>query len=204
MTSPASSGATGGDSRADAALTFDYLVLGSGIAGLTFALKVAALGTVAVITKKDRADSNTNWAQGGIAGVLAPDDSFELHIEDTLIAGAGLCHRDAVEVLVREGPERILELVKYGAEFNKEKGTDGRETLALTREGGHSRRRIVFNDDLTGREVEKTLVEEINEHPSISVFEHHNAIDFAKSADDDSTVCGVYVLDNVEGEIINF
>jgi L-aspartate oxidase len=189
---------------ADAAFTFDYLVLGSGIAGLTFALKVAQLGTVAVITKKDRADSNTNWAQGGIAGVLSPDDSFDLHIEDTLIAGAGLCHRDAVEALVREGPERIRELMRYGAAFNTEIGPDGKEQLALTREGGHSRRRIVYNDDLTGREIEKTLVEEINEHPDIAVFEHHICIDFAKSPDDENAVCGVYVLDNVEQTITTF
>src|SRR4028119_454249 len=105
---------------ADAAgtLTFDFVVLGSGIAGLTFALNVADLGTVALVTKKDRTESNTNYAQGGIAGVMAPDDSFDLHVQDTLVAGAGLCHREAVEVLVREGPERIRDLIEFGTRFN--------------------------------------------------------------------------------------
>lgn len=182
------------------ARTFDFVVMGSGIAGLTFALDVASVGTVALITKKDRSDSNTNWAQGGIAGVMAPDDSFDLHIEDTLIAGAGLCHRDAVEVLVREGPTRIKELIDFGTGFSKEPDGD----LALTREGGHSRRRILFAADLTGREIERALVEQIHAHPSITVFEHHLAIDLAKSADDDTTVCGVYVLDTLGGEIETF
>lgn len=188
----------------DTCLTFDYLVLGSGIAGLTFALKAASLGTVAVITKKDRADSNTNWAQGGIAGVMAPDDSYELHIEDTLIAGAGLCHEDAVSVLVHEGPERIQELIEYGTKFNTEKGPDGKEVISLTREGGHSRRRIAFNADLTGREIERALVDQLNAHPDISVYEHHAGIDFAKTTDDENAVAGVYVLDTADGEIITF
>lgn len=186
------------------AQTFDFLVLGSGIAGLTFALKAAELGSVAIITKKDRRESNTNWAQGGIAGVLAPDDSFDLHIQDTLVAGAGLCHQDAVEVLVREGPDRIRELIDFGTQFDKEVTPDGREQLALTREGGHSRRRIVYNADLTGREVERALVQECNEHPNIAVFEHHAGIDFAKSPRDECEICGVYVLDTNDEEIITF
>ncbi|MGC4042522.1 MAG: L-aspartate oxidase [Armatimonas sp.] len=179
-------------------MEYDFVVLGSGIAGLTFALDVAAVGTVALITKKDRSDSNTNWAQGGIAGVMAPDDNFELHIEDTLIAGAGLCKREAVEVLVIEGPERIRELIDFGTNFTKEEGTN---EPALTREGGHSRRRILYAADLTGREIERALLSQIHKHPSITVFEHHFAIDFAKSADDDDTVCGVYALDTNSGEI---
>ena len=183
---------------------YDFIVLGSGIAGLTFALEVAELGTVAVVTKKDRAESNTNWAQGGIAGVMAPDDSFELHKQDTLIAGAGLCHVDAVELLVREGPSRIRDLVDFGVEFNKEPGPDGAPQISLTREGGHSRRRIAFNADLTGREIERALVAECAEHPSIQVFEHHIGIDLAKSPDDDSEVCGVYVLDTANGDIETF
>jgi L-aspartate oxidase len=183
---------------------FDFIVLGSGIAGLTFALDVAELGTVALVTKKDRTDSNTNWAQGGIAGVMAPDDSYELHIEDTLIAGAGLCHRDAVEVLVHEGPARIHDLIDFGVEFNQEAGTAGAPQLALTREGGHSRRRIAFNADLTGREIERALVAECALHPSIEVFEHHIGIDLAKSPDDDNEVCGVYVLDTANQNIETF
>jgi L-aspartate oxidase len=180
--------------------TFDFLVLGSGIAGLTFALDVAAAGSVALITKKDRRESNTNWAQGGIAGVMAPDDTFDLHIEDTLVAGAGLCHRDAVEVLVREGPDRIRELIDFGTNFTREADGD----LALTREGGHSRRRIAYSQDLTGREVERALVAQIHEHPSICVFEHHIGIDFAKSPSDSALICGVYVLDTAEGTIDTF
>jgi L-aspartate oxidase len=178
-------------------VTFDFVVLGSGIAGLTFALKVAAVGTVALVTKKDRSDSNTNWAQGGIAGVMAPDDSFDLHLKDTLIAGAGLCHEDAVRALVTEGPDRIRELIALGTKFNQEADGD----YALTQEGGHSRRRILFNNDLTGREIERALVASIEKHPSITVFEHHLAIDLAKSKDDDERVCGVYVLDTNDGEI---
>src|SRR5262245_44303866 len=96
----------------------DYLVIGSGLAGLTYALNVARRGSVAVLTKKTRSDANSSWAQGGIAGVLADDDSFELHKQDTLVAGAGLCHEDAVEVLVSEGPERIRDLIHLGANFD--------------------------------------------------------------------------------------
>ena len=182
---------------------FDFVVLGSGIAGLTFALDVADLGTVALVTKKDRTDSNTNWAQGGIAGVMAPDDSFDLHIEDTLIAGAGLCHRDAVEILVHEGPDRIRELIDFGTHFNTETDAAGREQIALTREGGHSRRRIAFNADLTGREIERALVAQCAAHPEITVFEHHIGIDLAKSPDE-AEVCGVYVLDTANNDIDTF
>jgi L-aspartate oxidase len=182
---------------------FDYVVLGSGIAGLTFALDVAAFGTVAVVTKKDRTDSNTNWAQGGIAGVMSPDDSFDLHIEDTLIAGAGLCDEKAVEVLVKEGPERIRELVDFGVNFTKEVGENGQEQVALTREGGHSRRRIAFHKDLTGREIERALVAQCAAHPEISVFEHHMGIDLAKSMDQ-TEVCGIYVLDTANNDISTF
>jgi len=183
---------------------FDFVVLGSGIAGLTFALDVADIGTVALVTKKDRAESNTNWAQGGIAGVMAPDDSFELHKQDTLIAGAGLCHEDAVDILVHEGPARIHDLIDFGTRFNTEIGPDGKEQLSLTREGGHSRRRIAYNADLTGREIERALVAQVSEHAEIAVFENHIGIDFAKSPEDDETVCGVYVLDSDAGEISTF
>ena len=134
---------------------YDYLVLGSGSAGLSFALRVSHYGKVALITKKERTDSNTNWAQGGIAGVMGPDDNVELHVKDTLISGAGLCDETAVRVLVTEGPESIRELIAFGAQFNQ----DDTGTLALGREGGHSRRRIIHTADLTGREVEHTLVE---------------------------------------------
>lgn len=183
---------------------FDFIVLGSGIAGLTFALEAAGMGTVAVVTKKDRAESNTNWAQGGIAGVMAPDDSFELHKQDTLIAGAGLCHEDAVDVLVQEGPDRIRDLIDFGTKFDTEPGPDGKPQIALTREGGHSRRRIAYNADLTGREVERALLKQVGDHPEITVFEDHIGIDFAKSPEDDETICGVYVLDITNEKIETF
>ncbi|MCK8503499.1 MULTISPECIES: L-aspartate oxidase [Myxococcus] len=152
---------------------FDFLVLGGGVAGLSFALQAARHGTVAVLTKRERGESNTAYAQGGIASVLAPTDSFDAHIEDTLVAGAGLCHRDAVEVTVREGPERVRELVTLGAEFNRQ--TSGE--FDLTREGGHSARRIIHSGDITGREVQRALLAKCDETPNITFFANTAAID---------------------------
>ncbi|HEY3412920.1 MAG TPA: L-aspartate oxidase [Armatimonadota bacterium] len=152
------------------------LVIGSGIAGLWAALKAADHGDVIVLTKKEESESNTNYAQGGIAGVLAADDAPRLHLDDTLEAGAGLCHEDAVDVLVREGPDRIRELIDFGAHFTTIPGEKG-ETLALGREGGHSRRRIVHAKDLTGREVERALLTAVRLHPRITVLENHLALD---------------------------
>ncbi len=150
----------------------DFLVIGSGIAGLSFALKVAHHGTVAVITKKEKAESNTNYAQGGIASVFGTDDSFDLHINDTLKTGSSLCHEDAVRILVTEGPQRLKELIDFGARFTKEQ-----DKFDLGREGGHSRNRIVHAEDLTGREIERALLQEISRHPNIRVFENHIAIE---------------------------
>ena len=175
-------------------LAYDYLVLGSGSAGLSFALRVSEKGRVALITKKERTDSNTNWAQGGIAGVMGPDDDVELHVQDTLIAGAGLCHEDAVRVLVTEGPDRIRELMAFGADFNR----DDTGALSLGREGGHSRRRIIHTADLTGKEVERTLVEAARAHPSITVLEHHYAVDLIMQ---DGRCCGAWVLDEATGAV---
>ena len=154
------------------ALKFDFLVLGSGIAGLSFALRVADHGTVGVVTKKESAESNTNYAQGGIAAVLDKHDSYESHIDDTLVAGAGLCDRDIVEIVVREGPQRVQELITLGAEFSTENGQ-----LHFGREGGHSANRIVHAADTTGREVEETLLRRIHEHPNIELFEYHFALE---------------------------
>jgi L-aspartate oxidase len=130
----------------------DVLVIGSGIAGLSYALRAAEHGTVAVMTKKERAESSTNYAQGGIAAVMGEDDTIELHVRDTLLAGAGLCHREAVELLARDGADRIRDLMAWGVRF-----TELERGLSLGREGGHSRRRVVHAADLTGREVERAL-----------------------------------------------
>jgi len=174
--------------------TYDFLVLGSGSAGLTFALRASEGGRVALITKKERTDSNTNWAQGGIAGVMAPDDNTELHVQDTLIAGAGLCNEEAVRVLVSEGPDRIRELIEFGAQFNRERSGE----LSLGREGGHSRRRIIHTADLTGREVERTLVDAVRTHPKITVLEHHYAVDLIL---ENGACVGATVLDEATGRI---
>src|ERR1700761_5013985 len=126
---------------------YDYIVLGSGIAGLSFALRVAEHGNVAVITKKNRAESNTNYAQGGIAVVTSTEDTFDLHVRDTLEAGAGLCHEDVVRGIVEEGPARVKELIDLGMSFSeRENGT--RHELDLGKEGGHSKRRILHAKDV--------------------------------------------------------
>ena len=158
---------------------FDFLVLGSGIAGLTFALKVAPHGRVAIITKKNRAESNTNYAQGGIAAVTSKEDSFELHVRDTLQAGAGLCKEEVVRTVVQEGPERIAELIELGMKFSEREGPgpNGARELDLGREGGHSKRRILHAKDVTGREIERALLSAIAQRPSIEIFEDHIAID---------------------------
>lgn len=148
----------------------DVLVVGSGIAGLTFALAAARQRSVVLITKKTRPESSTNYAQGGIAAVFGDDDSFALHREDTYLAGAGLCHPDAVDALVREGPVRVRELIDRGARFTREAGA-----LSLGREGGHSRRRIVRADDLTGREIERALLAAVADSSNITILEDHAA-----------------------------
>ncbi|HEY0024724.1 MAG TPA: L-aspartate oxidase [Longimicrobium sp.] len=180
----------------------DVVVIGSGIAGLSFALKAAKYGTVALITKKSRPDSSTNYAQGGIAAVFADDDSPALHMEDTLVAGAGLCHPDAVDVLVREGPERVRELIELGVAF-----TRAGEDLSLGLEGGHSRRRIVRADDLTGREIERALLAAAAETGNVRVFENHQAVDLLTATDPGTLgerCCGVLVLDAETGELLPF
>ncbi|MCA0445855.1 MAG: L-aspartate oxidase [Bacteroidetes bacterium] len=150
----------------------DFLVIGSGIAGLSYALKAAKHGTVHVITKKDSAESSTNYAQGGIAAVFSPTDTFDSHIQDTLIAGDGLCDVEAVSQLVKEGPERINELIEIGVKFSVRNGE-----IELVKEGGHSIHRILHAKDLTGKEIERALLAATNENESIQVFEHRQAID---------------------------
>ena len=154
---------------------FDFLVIGSGIAGLIFSLKVARAGTVAIITKKHRAESNTNYAQGGIAAVMAKDDSFELHIRDTLEAGAGLCREDVVRTIVREGPALVRELIELGVKFTEQENVHGQ--FDLGREGGHTRRRVLHAGDITGREIERALLAAVAADKNITVFEDMLAID---------------------------
>ena len=158
----------------------DYLIIGSGIAGLMVALKVADSGTVAIVTKKQAVDSNTNLAQGGIASVFDQQDSFDLHIQDTLDAGDGLCNPDVVHQVVVGGPERIRELMEIGVSFNTEgesPGENGSKPFDLGREGGHSRNRIVHAHDMTGREVEQVLLSRARQNRNIRFYENHIAID---------------------------
>ena len=158
---------------------FDFLIIGSGMAGLTFALKTARLGTVAIITKKQRAESNTNYAQGGIAAVMADDDSLDLHVIDTLKAGAGLCKEDVVRTIVGEGPALVRELIELGVHFTA--GDTPDQQFDLGREGGHSKRRILHAGDITGREIERALLHAVASHPNISVFENVLAVDLITS-----------------------
>jgi L-aspartate oxidase len=180
----------------------DVLVIGSGIAGLTFALKAAQHADVHVVTKKERAVSSTNYAQGGIAAVMAPDDSLELHVRDTLVAGAGLCHLRAVESLVREGPARVRDLIDWGVRFSATAGD-----LSLGREGGHSRRRILHAGDLTGREIEGALIQAVGEHPRIRLSEDLHAVDLLRMRDErtgSTRCCGALLLEHRTGDLIEF
>ncbi len=154
----------------------DFLVLGSGIAGLTFAIKAADYGTVAIVTKKETIESNTNYAQGGIASVMDPVDSFESHVGDTLTCGAGLCRDDVVRFVVSEGPERIRELIDWGVEFSQAQRLGGSE-YDLGREGGHSNRRILHVKDATGREIERALSAKAYASGNIHIYENCFAID---------------------------
>ncbi|MGI9086592.1 MAG: L-aspartate oxidase [Chthoniobacterales bacterium] len=177
---------------------FDFVVIGSGIAGLSFALKAARQGSVAVVTKRKGADSNTAWAQGGVACVTSDEDSFELHVRDTLEAGAGLCDEAAVRTIVTEGPARIQELMGIGLHFD-EREVSGHRELDLGREGGHSKRRVLHVQDMTGAEIEKTLLSELARSPSVQLMENHMAVDLITAgklgfAVEDRCL-GVYVLD---------
>lgn len=178
------------------------LVIGSGVAGLTYALKAAEFASVTLVTKKEHTESNTNYAQGGIAAVMAADDSPELHIEDTETAGAGLCHPDAVRQMVLEGPNRVRELIEWGANFSLEEAETQPPRLSLGREGGHSRNRIIHAKDLTGREVERTLVAAVQRHRNIRVYEHHVAAELiVEDRPAGRVVLGATVLDTRSGEL---
>lgn len=189
-------------------LKTDFLVIGSGIAGLTFAIKAASLGTVALVTKKEASESNTNYAQGGIAAVVDPSDAFEYHIHDTVVAGAGLCREDVVEFVVREGPERIKELVDWGVTFTKSDQEEG-EFFDLGQEGGHSRRRVLHATDFTGREIERALLEKARSLPTIEIYEHFFAVDLilrskvlGRRGSNTERCLGAYVFD-IEHNIVH-
>ena len=150
----------------------NFLVIGSGISGLNFALNAAKKGKVLIITKKKIVDSNTNFAQGGIAAVLDKTDDYQKHISDTLEAGHYHNNKKAVEFMVKNSPEAIYRLVDLGVEFEKEKGK-----LKLTQEGGHGKRRIAYVGDYTGKEIESVLVKRVREHPNIEIYEDSFALE---------------------------
>jgi len=185
----------------------DFLIIGSGIAGLSLALNLAEHGSVHVVTKKEPVDSNTNLAQGGIASVLDPDDSFAMHARDTIATGAGLCRAEIVEMVVSEGPARIRDLLELGVPFAREGAR-----FALGLEGGHTRKRIVHCKDLTGREVEQRLLEAVRVHGRVEVFPYHMAVDLiqgrhleALSAGQAADgVFGAYVLSVQTGRVEAF
>ncbi len=183
---------------------YDFVVIGSGIAGLTFALKAARHGSVAVITKRKSADTNTAWAQGGVACVTSDEDSFELHVRDTLEAGAGLCDEAVVRQIVTEGPERIRELMELGLHFD-EREVEGHRELDLGREGGHSKRRVLHVQDVTGKEIESVLLRKLGEQSHVDLMENHMAVDLITAGKlgfaAEERCVGAYVLDEISGEV---
>lgn len=186
-------------------LRFDFLVIGSGIAGLSYALKVARQGTVAVVTKKRSTDSNTNYAQGGIAAVISPTDSFDAHVSDTLAAGGGLSRRDVVETIVKSGPRCIQELIDTGVRFSHDDAEPNPGHLHLSREGGHSTRRVVHAVDATGQEIESALLNAVHNNERIQLYENHIAVDLLMVANGGSKKCvGAICLSSKESKATHF
>lgn len=185
---------------------FDVLIIGSGLAGLTVALKVASEKKVCLVSKRKINDNSSSWAQGGIAAVLTDDDSIEAHIQDTLIAGAGLCDQEVTRQVASHARETVEWLIAQGVPFTREDDDSG---YHLTREGGHSHRRIIHAADATGHAVQKTLAEQVLSHPNITVLEDHIAVDLITSrkagigAPNDNAEClGAYVLNNKNGKVM--
>ncbi len=186
----------------------DFLVIGSGLAGLTFALKAAQVGSVTVLTKDRLPESATAYAQGGIASVWSDEDSFEEHSQDTMTAGADLCHRDIVDLVVHDGPERVRELIALGTHFSLRPGGEEPE-YDLGREGGHSHRRILHATDATGREIMRALTEAVRRQANISVLERHLSVDLLVDAKFDAAISkpscwGAYALDLEAGVVKRF
>lgn len=184
----------------------EVLIIGSGIGGLFTALKISEFANVIIVTKKNKADSNTNYAQGGIASVIDAKDTFEKHIDDTLIAGAGLCDRKAVELMVKEGPERIKDLVEIGTQFTLKEGK-----FDLAKEGGHSMSRILHANDLTGQEIERSLIKAVEEDSRITLIENATAIDLLTEHNQklkdsykgkNNNCWGAFILDSSSGTVI--
>ncbi|MCP4023608.1 MAG: L-aspartate oxidase [Desulfobacteraceae bacterium] len=190
----------------------DFLVIGSGVAGLSYALKVAQFGTVTIITKKKIQKTNTALAQGGVAAVFSKMDSFDLHIKDTLAAGDGLCNKEVAKMVVENGPDRIKELVAQGARFNKD--GSGQFDFSLAKEGGHSAKRIIYAQDLTGKEIEDSLVENVENHKNIIILEDHVAVNLITYESNirsglivrqhENICCGAYVLNKKTGKVETF
>ncbi|MFT5882064.1 MAG: L-aspartate oxidase, partial [Crocinitomicaceae bacterium] len=186
----------------------DFLVIGSGIAGLSFALRAAEHGSVTILTKGELLNSNTAWAQGGISAILDPSlraegDSFDRHVADTLDAGAGLCHEAVVRDIVGEGTTTIDELLSYGVEFDK--NDQNPELFALGNEGGHTKRRVLHSKDTTGLVIVSALIKKIKAHPNITFLENHFAIDLVTTGKlglvTEDRVLGAHVLDEATGEV---
>ena len=182
---------------------YDVLIIGSGLAGMSLALRLAETQKVALITKQELLDAASAWAQGGIAAVLGEDDSTANHIRDTHIAGVGLCNDDAVRLVVERGRRAVEWLVNQGVRFTHD--DQNAAELHLTREGGHSHRRIVHAADATGRAVQKTLVQQLKSHPNVEVLEHHLAVDLITSKRlgrlDENRCYGAYALNNLTGSV---
>ena len=188
----------------------DFLVIGSGIAGLSFALKAAQHGKVLIVTKANEDESNTKYAQGGVAVVVdKEEDSFDKHIEDTLIAGDGLCDKRIVELVVKEGPARIDEIIKYGTSFDKTK--EG--VFDLAKEGGHSESRVLHYKDITGLEIERSLLEQIHHNPNIEILTHYFAVElitqhhigvFVDRKSEDIECYGIYALNTATNKVEKF
>jgi L-aspartate oxidase len=185
----------------------DFLIIGSGIAGLSLAIKLSELGSVSILSKRDFLAGSTSYAQGGIAAVTSPEDSFEQHIADTLRAGAGLCHEDIVREVVEEGPQRINELVEWGMAFTRDEH-DEDHPYELGLEGGHSQRRVLHAGDFTGSEIARTLLKKARSLPNVRFFDYHAAVDLITNekvaASGPLTCIGAYVLEIKSGQIHTF